>query len=330
MGRKRRSSREEQSSFVEDAAELIIVTSRRWPIVGLVFCIGFITFGGYLQTQPKAMVGLARLIGLVMIFAGLCCGGLAVMGMLRNLRETGASILRAVDSRRTSSGPSPSSSPAPMATRPASINRVWTTEKVAALSWQQFERLIADLFRRQGYAVRETGRDAQRTGVGDGGVDLILTTPESPGAEFLVQCKQYKVWSVGEPKVREFYGAMAAWKTRCEGILITCGRFTQAAEAFAAGKPLRLIDGDGLLRLLNQHNALAPSVTTAAPAAVIAASRPNPPTVAPTAQPSARLASPPSPAQSPPGVPACPNCKVAMVRRVAGKGQRKGHAFWGA
>ncbi len=203
---------------------------------------------------------------------------------------------------------------------------VWSIDAVHALSWQRFEQLIADLFRRQGYVVREHAR--QSAGTGDGGVDLILTDPRTPGGEYLVQCKQYKSWDVGEPKVREFYGAMAAWRTRCEGIIVTCGRFTLPAKDFAKDKPLRLIDGDGLIRLLNQHNALAPPATQAAPPMVQAASLPQVPTTPPTVQPPT-LGPATTGIAAATGVPACPKCKVAMVRRVAGKGPRKGLPFWG-
>ncbi len=165
-------------------------------------------------------------------------------------------------------------------------------EDVKGLSWQEFEQFIADLFRRQGFRVDEVG------GQNDGGVDLRLRAPN--GDTHLVQCKLYRTWTVGVPKVREFYGAMAAFKTRCEGIFVTCGRFTQEALDFAAGKPIRLIDGDELLRMMQSVNQVMPVIDTHL-------SLPNP-----TAS-----------------EPVCPRCNVPMIRRTAKTGARAGQPFYG-
>lgn len=42
-------------------------------------------------------------------------------------------------------------------------------DSLAALGWQDFERLVGEAFRREGYAVEETG-----LGGPDGGIDLVL------------------------------------------------------------------------------------------------------------------------------------------------------------
>ena len=61
--------------------------------------------------------------------------------------------------------------------------------------WKQFEFLVAEAYRCHGYLVEYSlGRGA------DGGVDLIL---RRDGRTSLVQCKQWKVFSVGAPVVRE-------------------------------------------------------------------------------------------------------------------------------
>jgi len=59
-------------------------------------------------------------------------------------------------------------------------------ESIRALSWQEFERLVAEYYRRQGYAV-ETGSG----GGADGGVDLRLF---KDGRKAVVQCKRWKEW----------------------------------------------------------------------------------------------------------------------------------------
>lgn len=99
-----------------------------------------------------------------------------------------------------------------------------SVEDLRRLTWRAFEEVVADLYRRQGYVVQEVGG----VGEGDGGVDLVMRRRGAEaGAEHLVQCKRWNAWKVGVPEVRDFYGAMAARQTRCEGIFVTCGRFTE-------------------------------------------------------------------------------------------------------
>ena len=111
------------------------------------------------------------------------------------------------------------------------------------MSWQEFEVLAGEGFKRRGYGVRENGG-----GGADGGVDLVLT---KAGEKFLVQCKQWKAFKVGVSTVRELYGVMAA-EGATGGFVVTSGRFTQEAEAFAAGRNIRLLDGAAMMALLRR------------------------------------------------------------------------------
>ena len=80
------------------------------------------------------------------------------------------------------------------------------TDVLDGMSWREFEMLVGEGFRLQGYQVVETGG-----GGADGGVDLVLTKPGKNGGEkFLVQCKQWRAFKVGVDVVRELYGVMAA------------------------------------------------------------------------------------------------------------------------
>ena len=106
------------------------------------------------------------------------------------------------------------------------------------ISWQEFEILVGEGFRRRGYAVRENGG-----GGPDGGVDLVLA---KDGDKVLVQCKQWKAVKVGVSTVRELYGVMAATGAAA-GIVVTSGKFTQEAEAFAAGWSIQPIKRDMLI-----------------------------------------------------------------------------------
>src|SRR5437867_12974393 len=103
--------------------------------------------------------------------------------------------------------------------------------------------LVGEAFRLQRYAVMETGRSGP-----DGGVDLVLT---KGGEKFLVQCKQWKAFKVGVDVVRELYGVMAA-RGATGGFVVTSGRFTDDATAFASGRNVKLVDGPKLRGLIQQ------------------------------------------------------------------------------
>ncbi len=166
------------------------------------------------------------------------------------------------------------------------------------ISWREFELLVGEAFRLQGYSVTELG------GAGpDGGVDLVL---RKGNEKFLVQCKQWKAFKVGPDIVRELYGVMAA-QGAAGGFVITSGTFTADAKAFADGRNVSLVDGQKLFGLLQQ----AKSSTKVSPVQAAAA---------PVTRQSV-------PAQD--AVPSCPNCQAPMVRRTAKKGANAGAQFWG-
>lgn len=109
------------------------------------------------------------------------------------------------------------------------------------LSWQRFEELVGEAYRRQGFWVKEND------GAGpDGGIDLVISRG---GKRYLVQCKQYRVQKVGVKVVREMYGLVAA-EHAAGGIVITSGTFTRDAGRFADGKVLELVDGAQLALLV--------------------------------------------------------------------------------
>lgn len=123
-----------------------------------------------------------------------------------------------------------------------------TADALNGMSWQEFEKLVGEAFRLQGYHVTELGGDGP-----DGGIDLVLRKGHE---KFLVQCKQWKAFSVGVSVVRELYGVMAA-QSAAGGFVVTSGRFTENAKAFAEGRNVKLIDGALLFGLLRQAKATA-------------------------------------------------------------------------
>lgn len=178
------------------------------------------------------------------------------------------------------------------------------------ITWQQFELLVGEALRHQGFSVQETGGNGP-----DGGVDLVA---RKDGEKYLVQCKQWRSLQVGVPTVRELYGAMAA-EGATGGFVITSGRFTAPAKQFASGRNLRLVDGE----LLNKWIA-APKRPGPRPTAEVVTERVEPvivpaaPKVAPVPEVPAKLMAP-----------ACPHCKKPMVIRVARTGANAGGDFWG-
>jgi restriction system protein len=114
-------------------------------------------------------------------------------------------------------------------------------EDIRKLSWQQFEIIVGEAFRRLGYRVIENGG-----GGADGGIDLIL---DREGQRFLVQCKQWKVQKVGVKPVRELAGVMSAHGVR-DGFFVTSGTYTKEAREFADEADISLVDGDSLERMV--------------------------------------------------------------------------------
>ena len=114
-------------------------------------------------------------------------------------------------------------------------------ESIRSLSWQAFEGLVSEAYRRRGFSVEQS-----LAGGADGGVDLIL---RKDGEITVVQCKRWRTLAVGAPVIREQYGVMMHEKAH-KVIVGTSGHFTREAEDFAAGKPMQLVDGEQLLDLI--------------------------------------------------------------------------------
>lgn len=167
------------------------------------------------------------------------------------------------------------------------------------ISWQEFERLVGEALRQQGYAITETGGNGP-----DGGVDLILRSPE--GERYIVQCKQWRATKVGVPVIREFLGAMVTHGA-VGGFVVTAGSFTSEAREFASGRNIRLVDGVELKKWI-----------AAAKRAPI-----QPPQTDTHIKPVLEEVSLKA------ETPNCPVCNSTMLKRVAKRGPHIGRAFWG-
>lgn len=180
------------------------------------------------------------------------------------------------------------------------------------MSWREFELLVGEAYRLQGYRVTEIGG-----GGPDGGVDLVLTK----GSEkFFVQCKQWKAYKVGVTTVRELYGVMAA-KGAAGGFVVTSGRFTTDAKDFAQGRNIELVDGPRLFAMIQQARSTQGKPT--------AAHRETPNSMgSPAPQPQSAIQAPQATAKAA-AQPECPRCGTGMALRTARQGANAGNTFWG-
>jgi restriction system protein len=179
----------------------------------------------------------------------------------------------------------------------ANVVQSKSADAVNGMTWQQFEQLVGEAFRMQGYSAAEKGG-----GGADGGVDLVLS---KGGERFLVQCKQWRAFKVGVDVVRELYGVMAA-RGAAGGFVVTSGRFTKEAARFASGRNINLIDGPKLHGLIQQAQATQHEGPVSSPAQ--------------STKPAAA---------NPTSAPACPVCSKPMVKRLARRGANAGGEFWG-
>lgn len=171
---------------------------------------------------------------------------------------------------------------------------------IANMTWPEFEVLVDEYFRRQGFTTLNNGG-----GGPDGGVDVLL---QKGSDRYLVQCKHWRALPVGVQPVRELYGVMAARRV-VGGFVVTSGEFTEEALRFADGLEIQLIDGKALQR---EIRAQAASVLR--------------PTVSPAPQP---RQTEPGPILSAESAPNCPLCNTPMVLRQARNGPTSGKRFWG-
>ncbi|MFC9777380.1 restriction endonuclease [Paenibacillus chitinolyticus] len=110
----------------------------------------------------------------------------------------------------------------------------------------EFEMLVTDLFARMGLDAKLT-RSSK-----DGGVDCVaFDTRPIVGGKVVIQAKRYKN-TVGVSAVRDLYGTMLNEGAN-KGILVTTKSYGPDAYEFAKDKPIELIDGGGLLYLLEQN-----------------------------------------------------------------------------
>jgi len=114
----------------------------------------------------------------------------------------------------------------------------------------EFENLVSNLFSKIGFEAKLT-RSSK-----DGGVDAVAFDPRPIlGGKVVIQAKRHKN-HVGVSAVRDLYGTMLN-EGASKGILVATSHYGPDAYEFARNKPIELIDGSGLLYLLEQQGTRA-------------------------------------------------------------------------
>lgn len=158
------------------------------------------------------------------------------------------------------------------------------------LSWREFECLVGEAFKRNGFSVTETGG-----GGADGGIDLSVQQGEN---RYLIQCKHWKTQRVGVKDIREFLGVITDAKVS-GGYFITSGSFTPESIEFAQKNRITLYNGEELWNLIKDVQTQS-----------------NPSILTETTTPETKTT-------------LCPLCQTPMILRTAKKGNNAGNNFWG-
>lgn len=215
-------------------------------------------------------------------------------------------------------------------------------QDVKKLSWWNFESLVAEYYRRKGFKVEGLGGNGP-----DGGIDVIAKRQD--GEKILIQCKHWKAFKVPVQVIRELYGVMVD-RGASGAAVVTSGNFTADAIEFAKSKPIELIDGASLAKLMAEVKV----ANTSKPEPVFSQSFPpsEPHIAIPRKSRAVLIPTEPPPLTKeekeknfmPPGMraqieaaekafteanPTCPHCSKRMVLRIAQKGPTPGGKFWG-
>lgn len=119
-----------------------------------------------------------------------------------------------------------------------------TIDKIDGLDGEDFEELLAMIFRQRGLKVTKTKKSH------DYGADLLVSTKDEVIA---IQCKLYYNRSVSNSAVQEIATAKDYYQAS-RAVVITNSKFTKPAEILAEKIGVKLIDRQSLQLLLSSKN----------------------------------------------------------------------------
>src|SRR3954466_9008525 len=122
------------------------------------------------------------------------------------------------------------------ASRAAKLNTgKWTFELLKHLEWRRLEELCAAYFEELAFKTAIVHERA------DGAADICLYAAGAGEPSILVRTKAWDPYPIGMKPVRELRAAMASANV-ADGVMLTSGRFTPEAKAFATKENIELID----------------------------------------------------------------------------------------
>lgn len=124
---------------------------------------------------------------------------------------------------------------------------------VRGLKWHNFELLVAEGFRTQGFSVTHVSAEL------DEGPDLQLVKGER---RYVVQCRGWQEAAVATASVLQLYAGMAA-KGATVGFIVTAGEVSEDAAQLAQARGIQFIKGAKLLAMLDRARE---TITTGMPA----------------------------------------------------------------
>lgn len=113
------------------------------------------------------------------------------------------------------------------------------------LSGREFEEELCNLFRKAGYKAQLT------PATDDAGIDINLTKDDKT---IIVQCKRHDK-PVGPAVARDVYGALMDAGSD-EAIIASVAGFTAGVHKFVSGKPIVLLDVEGILQMQDEYGAV--------------------------------------------------------------------------
>lgn len=134
----------------------------------------------------------------------------------------------------------------------------WTSN-LRLLNAAEFEWLVGEVFRREGWTVTETGG----IGLPDGNIDLELRQ----GAQRrIVQCKRWDSRPVGVDEIRRFGGTLMREKLDAtKGVFVTLSSFTEAARLEASAMGVEILDNRNLVDRIEKVRRSEPCPNCATP-----------------------------------------------------------------
>lgn len=121
---------------------------------------------------------------------------------------------------------------------------------IRALPQRRFEQFAAEAFEKEGHAVARCGSAGYERGI-----DFTLRRGQE---KVLVQCRRWRSATIDSAPLRELHDLMAAEQASgCA--FVTTGGYDEDALQFAAGKPIRLIGGRELEKMLRDVKRIADS-----------------------------------------------------------------------